>query len=104
MTFETFDFDFNTAVLPAQVVRDLASCRFIEQRRNLVLAGPPGIGKSHIAQALGNEAARPASTSSSTKPTNCSNAWHRTASLQNERTFSQALSRRGTPHTRRFRL
>ena len=58
MTFETFDFDFNTAVLPAQVVRDLASCRFIEQRRNLVLAGPPGIDKSHIAQALGNEAAR----------------------------------------------
>ncbi|MDP3179319.1 MAG: IS21-like element helper ATPase IstB [Spirochaetaceae bacterium] len=58
MTFETFDYDFNSVVLPAQVVRDLASCRFIEQRRNLVLAGPPGIGKSHIAQALGHEAAR----------------------------------------------
>jgi DNA replication protein DnaC len=58
MTFETFDFDFNAIVMPAQVVRDLASCRFIEQRRNLVLAGPPGIGKSHIAQALGHEAAR----------------------------------------------
>jgi len=58
MTFETFDFDFNSVVLPAQVVRDLASCRFIEQQRNLVLAGPPGIGKSHIAQALGHEAAR----------------------------------------------
>lgn len=58
MTFETFDFEFNNAVLPAQTIRDIASCRFIEQHRNLVLAGPPGIGKSHIAQAVGHEAAR----------------------------------------------
>lgn len=58
MTFESFDFDFNSAVLPAPALRDLASCRFIDQRRNLVIAGPPGIGKSHIAQALGHEAAR----------------------------------------------
>jgi len=58
MTFESFDFEFNGAVLPAPALRDLASCRFIEQRRNLVLAGPPGIGKSHISQAIGHEAAR----------------------------------------------
>lgn len=58
MTFESFDFDFNAAVLPPETIRDLASCRFIEQKRNVVLAGPPGIGKSHIAQALGQEAAR----------------------------------------------
>jgi DNA replication protein DnaC len=58
MTFETFDYEFNAAVMPPQVVRDLASCRFIDSRRNLVLAGPPGIGKSHIAQALGHETAR----------------------------------------------
>ncbi|HPD69695.1 MAG TPA: IS21-like element helper ATPase IstB [Rectinema sp.] len=58
MTFETFDFEFNNAVLPAQTIHDIASCRFIEQHRNLVLAGPPGIGKSHIAHAVGHEAAR----------------------------------------------
>ena len=58
MTFETFDFEFNNAVLPAQTIRDLASCRSIDQHRNLVLAGPPGIGKSHIAHAVGHEAAR----------------------------------------------
>jgi DNA replication protein DnaC len=58
MTFELFDFDFNSAVLPSHLVRDLATCRFIDEHRNLVLAGPPGIGKSHIAQALGHEAAR----------------------------------------------
>lgn len=58
MTFESFDFEFNGAVLPAPALRDLSSCAFIERRQNLVLAGPPGIGKSHIAQALGFEAAR----------------------------------------------
>jgi DNA replication protein DnaC len=58
MTFETFDFEFNNAVFTAQTIRDLASCRFIDQHRNLVLAGPPGIGKSHIAHAVGHEAAR----------------------------------------------
>lgn len=58
MTFESFDFEFNSAVMPGPMLRDLSSCRFVDQRRNLVLAGPPGIGKSHIAQALGHEAAR----------------------------------------------
>jgi len=58
MTFESFDFEFNSAVMPGPTLRDLSSCRFVDQRRNLVLAGPPGIGKSHIAQALGHEAAR----------------------------------------------
>lgn len=58
MTFEHFDFDFNAAAFPGPTLRDLASGRFIDSRRNLVIAGPPGIGKSHIAQALGHEAAR----------------------------------------------
>ena len=41
MPFESFDFEFNSAVMPAPALRDIASCRFIEQRRNLVIAGPP---------------------------------------------------------------
>jgi DNA replication protein DnaC len=44
--------------LPPPTLRDLSSCSFIDRRRNLVIAGPPGIGKSHIAQGLGYEAAK----------------------------------------------
>jgi DNA replication protein DnaC len=57
-TFEGFDFLFNQEVFPPAVIRDLATCHFVEQRKNLVLVGPPGIGKSHIAKAIGHEVCR----------------------------------------------
>ncbi len=59
MTFEFFDFNFNAAVLAPQArprPGDLPVHR--EEHRTRVLAGPPGIGKSPIAPALGHEAAR----------------------------------------------
>jgi DNA replication protein DnaC len=53
------DFDF-TAVpkLNKKRVLDLARCEFIDQRANIVLAGAPGVGKSHLAIAWGREACR----------------------------------------------
>lgn len=57
-TFEEFDFTFNKEIMPAGTIRDLANCHFIEKLNNLVLCGPPGIGKSFIAQAIGHEACR----------------------------------------------
>lgn len=57
-TFEQFDFSFNKEAFPHNVVRDLAACHFIEKHDNLLLCGPPGIGKSHIASAIGHEACR----------------------------------------------
>ena len=57
-TFATYDFKFNADVLPPATIRDLATCAFIRQKQNLLLAGPPGIGKSFVAQAIGHEACK----------------------------------------------
>jgi DNA replication protein DnaC len=56
-TLETFDFSFNPTISRQQVY-DLATCEFIRQRRNVLICGQTGVGKSHLAQALAHEAAR----------------------------------------------
>ena len=56
-TVEEFDFLFNPAIPKAQVI-DLATCHFVPRRENVLLIGPTGTGKSHLAQALGHRACR----------------------------------------------
>jgi DNA replication protein DnaC len=57
-TFADFDYRFNEKALPPATVRELATCHFVEQRQNVVIGGPPGIGKTHAVKALGHEACR----------------------------------------------
>ena len=51
-TLEDFDWTFNPAIKRQQMY-ELASGQFIRQRRDVLLVGPPGLGKSHLAQAIG---------------------------------------------------
>ena len=56
-TLEEYDFSFNPGLNQA-FIADLASCRFIEEKLPVIIVGPCGTGKSHIAQALGHAAIR----------------------------------------------
>jgi DNA replication protein DnaC len=52
---DNFDFDFNKKMNRA-LVYELAAARFIAQREDALFLGPPGTGKSHLAQAIGHAA------------------------------------------------
>jgi DNA replication protein DnaC len=54
-SLDSFDFDFNKK-MNRTLVYDLATARFIAQREDALFLGPPGSGKSHLAQAIGRAA------------------------------------------------
>jgi DNA replication protein DnaC len=56
-TLEGFDFSFNPSIKRQQILA-LASGEYLRQKHNVLICGPSGVGKSHLAQALGHEACR----------------------------------------------
>lgn len=56
-TLEGFDFSFNPKI-KRNLIKDLATCLFLEKKEHVLLYGPAGVGKTHLAQSLGQEACR----------------------------------------------
>ena len=56
-TLDHFDWAYNPQ-LPKKEICDLATCRFLRERRDVLLLGPPGVGKSFVAQAIGYQAVK----------------------------------------------
>jgi DNA replication protein DnaC len=54
-TLEDFDWRFNPTI-PRKEIYELATGQFIRQATDVLFIGPPGVGKTHLAQALGYEA------------------------------------------------
>src|SRR5690606_14076501 len=54
---DSYDFSYQPQVDKRQIY-DLASCRFIDQKYNVVFMGKPGVGKTHLANAIGLEAVK----------------------------------------------
>lgn len=67
-TLEEFDWSYNPQI-PAEQLRNLATCAFVERHESVLLCGPVGVGKTHAAQALGHAACRAGHTVLFTKTT-----------------------------------
>jgi len=53
-TLEEFDFKFQPSI-DRKVIRELSTLKFVHNAENVIFLGPPGVGKTHLAVALGIE-------------------------------------------------
>jgi DNA replication protein DnaC len=56
-SLDDFDFSLRPQLSP-QVVKELLTCRFVEERRNVIIVGRPSTGKTTVARAIGHAACR----------------------------------------------
>jgi DNA replication protein DnaC len=57
-TLENFNFGQPGLEVNKAQIFDLATCMFVDERVNALIVGPTGVGKSHLAQAIGHQACR----------------------------------------------
>jgi DNA replication protein DnaC len=93
-TLEEFDFTASPK-LPAAQIRDLAALRWLHAGESVILYGPVGVGKSHIAQALGHLAVRQGADVRFTKT---SRALADLAGGHADRTWPRRLAELTRPH------
>ena len=56
-TLDNYDFTFQPE-LDKRLIQELAACRFIDENKNIIFMGKPGVGKTHLANAIGLAALR----------------------------------------------
>lgn len=88
-TMEDFDLDAAEG-LDRRLLRELVSCEYVRQKRNIILMGQSGTGKSHLATALGIEACR---TNIRTRFVSCYGLVNELVEAREERILQKMLAR-----------
>ena len=88
-TLESFDLDAASG-LDIGLVRDLAGCTYIDQRRNVIFLGRSGTGKTHLATALGIEACK---TDHRARFVSCYGLVNELIEARQERTLQRMIAR-----------
>lgn len=55
-TFNDYDFSFQPSINKNEII-DCKYLKFVENKENIIFLGPPGVGKTHLATAIGMETA-----------------------------------------------
>ena len=92
-TIGDFDFQFNPSVPKAMMI-DLATCTFVAKREVVYLVGPSGVGKSHLAQALGHRACMAGHT---VTYTSAHNMFRQLRASRADRSFDRTMLRYTNP-------